>query len=609
MNSSANSPGQLQPDASSHDRLYKIRHSLAHVLAQAVLQIRPDSKLAFGPPIDNGCYYDFLFETPLSPDDFSDIEKRMRKIIAERQQFVGSARPAHDAITHLKNLGQGFKAEYCEELVTKGETEIGFYVNGPFEDMCAGPHMAHTGEIPPDCFKLDSLAGAYWRGSEKNPQLTRIYCLAFENKQNLESYVEQRKLALERDHRKLGKELELFVISEKVGPGLALWTPNGTAIRESLENFAKETEMLAGYVRVATPHLAKSDLYETSGHLAMYRESMYPPMKLDGDNDYYLKPMNCPHHHQIFNARPRSYREMPLRYAEYAAVYRYEASGTLSGLLRVRSICQNDAHIYCRLDQLKDELRATFNMCLDYYHKFRFQNVVARYSTHSLDKPEKFANNPEMWDFSEKIVLEVLKESGVRYDEGIGEGAFYGPKIDFQATSVTGREESISTTQLDFAQPISFELNYIGEDGKEHRPFIVHRAPLGSHERFIAFLIEHFGGAFPTWMAPTQVRIIPVKPGLESYCKELRATLHSKFMRVDLDESDNSFNKKIREAVTHKIPNMVIIGENEARDRTVTLRRYCVKEQLTMGVDTFVARIERVVKERVMDNFGDVEVG
>ncbi len=588
--------------------LYPLRHSLAHVLAQAVLEVRPNAKLAFGPPIDTGCYYDFLFESPLTPEDFADLEKRMQRIIGEKQPFERSELPSTDAIQLLESSAQNFKVEYCKELAEGGEATIGFYKNGPFVDMCAGPHVEHTGKIPPDCFKIDSLAGAYWRGSEKNPQLTRIYLLAFGSRKELDAFLEQRKLAQERDHRKLGKELELFVISDKVGPGLPLWTPNGTAIRDALEDLAKDTEARAGYVRVATPHLAKEDLYLQSGHLAMYKDSMYPAMELDGESRYYLKPMNCPHHHQIYNHRPRSYRELPLRFAEYGTVYRYEASGTLSGLLRVRSICQNDAHIYCTLDQLKDELAATVTMCLDYYKKFRFQNIKVRYSTHDPQRKDKYEDNPELWAFSEKIVKEVIEACDVDFFLGQGEAAFYGPKIDFQATSVIGREESISTTQLDFAQPIRFDLGYIGEDGNRHRPFIVHRAPLGAHERFIAFLIEHFGGAFPTWMAPVQAVIIPVKPSVEQYAKELAGLLRGNLIRAEVDFSDNSFNKKIREAVTHKTPNIVIIGEREAEQSTITLRRYCVKEQITLSRDVFVDRMNRLVRERIMDNFADVAI-
>ncbi|NDC37035.1 MAG: threonine--tRNA ligase [Proteobacteria bacterium] len=592
----------------TQDPLYKIRHSLAHVLAQAVLQIRPDASLAFGPPIDTGCYYDFEFKEPISDELFPDIEKRMRKIIAERQEFHAAMRSAADAVAHLEAQHQGYKVEYCRELLERGEKEIGFYKNGPFEDMCAGPHVKHTGEIPPDCFKLDSIAGAYWRGSEKNPQLTRIYCLAFQNKQSLNDFIERRKLAQERDHRKLGKELELFVISDQVGAGLPLWTPNGTAIRESLESFAKEVEARAGYVRVATPHIAKDSLYYKSGHLPLYKEGMYPPMTLEGESDYYLKPMNCPHHHELYSYRPRSYRELPLRFAEYGTVYRYEASGTLAGLLRVRSIAQNDAHIYCTVDQLKDELKATFNMTLDYYRKFRFEDVRVRFSTHDPANKDKFVDNPELWKFSEQKVQEVIDELKIDHFMGPGEAAFYGPKLDFQAKTGLGREESISTTQLDFASGLRFELTYIGEDGKEHRPYIVHRAPLGAHERFIAFLIEHFGGAFPTWMAPIQARIIPVGEVAFEYAKKVEAALRVDLFRTETDLSDNSFNKKIREAVTHKIPNMVILGAKEAERGEITLRRYCTKEQITMPLASFVERMKLLQRERLMDNFEDVTI-
>jgi threonyl-tRNA synthetase len=590
------------------DNLYKIRHSLAHVMAQAILEIRPNAKLAFGPPIDNGCYYDFDFDAPLSPDDFKTIEKQMRKIIGQRQPFVASKRSVAEAVEHLKTRGEKYKVEYCLELAERGESEIGFYVNGPFEDMCAGPHVAHTGEIPADCFAIDTLAGAYWRGDEKNKQLTRVYLLAFENKDELKQYIERRELARERDHRKLGKELELFIISDVVGPGLPLWTPNGTAIREALETFAKEQEARYGYVRVATPHIAKETLYYTSGHLPYYKDSMFPPMELEGESNYYLKAMNCPHHHMIFGHRPRSYRELPLRFAEYGTVYRYEDSGALSGLLRVRSIAQNDAHIYCTLEQVKEELKATFNMTLDYYRMFRFDNIKVRFSTHDPSNKEKFVDEPELWNFSERIVKEVVDELKVDHILGVGEAAFYGPKLDFQATTMLGREESISTTQLDFAQPARFDLSYVGDDGREHRPYVIHRAPLGAHERFIAFLIEHFGGAFPTWMAPIQARIIPVNAEVTEYARSLESALRSNLMRVEFDASDNSFNKKIREAVTKKIPNIVIIGNKEAEEKTITLRRYCVKEQVTMPLDTFVDRMKRIVQCRTMDNFADVEV-
>lgn len=586
--------------------LYRLRHSLAHVLAQAVLQIRPNAQLAFGPPVDNGCYYDFLFDTPLTPEDFTDLEKRIRRILNDRQKFEGSSRPVAAAVEHLAGQKQTFKAEYCQELGERGETQIGFYTNGPFEDMCAGPHLEHTGQIPPDCFKIDSLAGAYWRGDEKNPQLTRIYCLAFENKKELEQYLENRKLAQERDHRKLGKELDLFMISEHVGQGLPLWMPNGTAIKEELEKLAKEEEQRCGYVRVSTPHIAKEDLYHISGHLPYYADGMFPPMELEGEAKYYLKAMNCPHHHTIFAHRPRSYRELPLKFAEFGSVYRYEPSGTLSGLLRVRAMCQNDAHIYCTLDQLKEQLKETFNLTLSYFNRFRFQGISVRFSTHDPANKEKFLDQPELWSFSERVVQEVIDELKVSVIPGFGEAAFYGPKLDFQAKTLLGREESIATTQLDFGQPMRFGLKYTAEDGKEHSPYVVHRAPLGTHERFLAFLIEHLGGAFPTWLAPVQTMLIPVSAQFDSYVNDLETLLRGNLMRVETDRSDNSFNKKIREAVTRKIPNIVIIGGKEVENKQITLRRYCVKEQITLDRDAFVDRMKRLVSERIMDNFADV---
>ncbi|MCB0336544.1 MAG: threonine--tRNA ligase, partial [Bdellovibrionales bacterium] len=590
------------------DHLYRIRHSLAHVLAQAVLSIRPEAKLGFGPPIDTGCYYDFRFGTPLSPEDFEAIEKKMRSIIAEKQVFEHQLVSVSEAIQYLESENEDLKVEYCKELAEGGETQIGFYTNGPFKDMCAGPHVEHTGNIPPDCFAIDSLAGAYWRGDEKREQLTRIYLLAFESKKLLKEFKERRKLAEERDHRKLGKELELYTISEEVGPGLILWLPNGTVLREELETFAKEVEQRFGYQRVSTPHIARETLYYTSGHLPYYADGMFPPMVLEDEANYYLKAMNCPHHHMIYGVRPRSYRELPLRLAEYGCCYRYESSGSLSGLLRVRCLSMNDAHLYCTLGQVKDELKATFQLTLDYYNKFRFENIKVRFSTHDPAHKDKFVDNPELWKFSEKIVQEVIDELGIEVIEGPGEAAFYGPKLDFQATTALGREESISTTQLDFAQPLNFKLTYVAEDGKEQRPYVIHRAPLGTHERFLAFLIEHFGGAFPTWMAPTQVRIIPVNKECEDYAFELQRILRDKLYRAEVDTSDNSFNKKIRAAVTHKTPNMLIIGKQEVEAQTVTLRRYCTKDQIQLSRDAFVQRMEALVEKRVMDNFPDIEV-
>jgi len=586
------------------EQLYKIRHSLAHILAQAVLKIRPDAKLAFGPPIDNGFYYDFDFaDKPLAPEDFPQIEEHMRDIVKEKQEFQYFTRSIDDAVKHLEEQGESYKVEYAKELASQGETELGFYKNGPFEDMCRGPHVENTGKLRYDCFKIDSLAGAYWRGDERNTQLTRVYVHAFKEKKELKVFLKQLELAKERDHRKLGAELSLYVIDDDVGQGLPLWLPNGAIIRDQLEAFAKEIEFKAGYQQVHTPHITKENLYKTSGHLPYYKEGMYPPMQLGEDEPYYLKPMNCPHHHKIFAARPRSYRDLPFRLAEYGTCYRFEDSGALAGLLRVRMLSMNDAHIYCTPEQLRDEFKAVLDMHKFYYDKFQLSDYWMRLSTYDAERRDKFVENPEAWASSEKILREVLDEMGIRYEEGKGEAAFYGPKVDFQIKNVIGREETASTNQLDFDVPGKFGLVYKGEDGKDHTPYCIHRAPLGTHERFLAFLIEHFGGAFPTWMAPTQVRLVPINEKFNDYAESLEKELHDKLIRVDIDRSSESFNKKVRTAITSKIPNIAIIGGKEVEESTVTWRRYGVKEQRSLSRNDFIAEVKSMVDERQMDNF------
>ncbi len=597
-------------DPNENDLLYRVRHSLAHVLAQAVLQLRPKAKLAFGPPIEHGFYYDFDLGEPLSNEELPELEKRMRSIIKEKQRFEQLSRPVKEAVDHLAQRGETYKVEYAQELAGQGESEIGFYRNGPFEDMCRGPHVEHTGELPADSFALESIAGAYWRGDEKRPQLTRIYGVAFLTKAELSAFQERRKLAKERDHRKLGTELEIYTINDQVGPGLILWLPNGTILREQLENYAKEMEFRAGYQRVSTPHITKANLYFTSGHLPYYQSNMFPPMQMEGETDpYYLKPMNCPHHHMIYSVRPRSYRELPLRLAEYGTCYRYEDSGTLSGLLRVRMLSMNDAHIYCTPEQLRAEFRAVLDLHTMYYKKFRLSDYWMRLSLWDEKNKEKYVDNPAAWASSEKIIREVLEEIGERFEEAKGEAAFYGPKVDFQIRNVIGREETASTNQLDFAMPERFDLTYVGEDGKSHRPYIIHRAPLGTHERFLAFLIEHFGGAFPTWMAPAQVMVVPVAETFLEYGNRIRDQLASALVRVQVDASAESFNKKIRNAITHKIPNILIVGGKEQQEETVTWRRYCVKEQRTLPFREFQGLIARLISERSMDNYGDEPLG
>ena len=588
----------------SNDPLYALRHSLAHVMAQAVLEIRPNSKLAFGPPISNGCYYDFDFETPLTPEDFKEIERRIRKIIGQRQPFVSSKRSVAEAVEYLKGRGEQYKVEYCLELAERGETEIGFYTNGPFQDMCAGPHLEHTGQIPADCFTIDSLAGAYWRGDEKNKQLTRIYCLAFSNKDELKSYVEKRELAKEREHRKLGKELDLFSIDhDGVGSGLILWHPRGGIIRHLIESHCREMHIEGGYEFVYSPHIGRSTLWETSGHLSFYKEGMFAPIEVEGQ-EYYLKPMNCPFHCKIYDAVPKSYRDLPKRFAEWGTVYRFERSGTLSGLTRVRGFTQDDAHLFCREDQMPSEIDKVLAFSVGLLRDFGLKDFHLYLST----RPAERVGAEEKWDAAETALTQALDRSGLPYSRNEGDGAFYGPKIDICVKDMLDRQWQLSTIQFDFNLPERFDLSYTDADGGRKRPYMIHRALCGSMERFFAILIEHFGGAFPTWLAPVQVMFIPVNETCHEYVHALKADLDKKRMRSDIDLSDNSFNKKVRNAVTQKIPNIVIVGNNEVTQGTITLRRYCVKEQLTISKEAFIARLEGLIKERIMDNFADVKI-
>ncbi|MBI3929560.1 MAG: threonine--tRNA ligase [Armatimonadetes bacterium] len=596
----------MDAEGKQNDPLYKRRHSLAHILAQAVQKLYPGTRLGFGPPVEHGFYYDFILPVAISDEDFPAIEGEMRQIIKGRQTFDYRELPAEKAIAHLEETGEKLKAEYARELVGKGET-LSFYQNGPFEDMCAGPHVEHTSQIPPDSFQLDSVAGAYWRGDARREMMTRIYGLAFGDKKELKAFLKEREEARRFDHRKLGKELEIFMISDQVGPGLPLWLPNGTVLRDELEKLAREWEFQRGYVRVATPHLTDGKLFETSGHLAHYKEGMFPAMTVDEDRDYYLKPMNCPFHHLIFGSRPRSYRELPLRLAEYGTVYRYEPSGTLAGLLRVRGMCMNDAHIYCREDQLEEEFRNVLEMHRDYYEMFRLTRYWMRLSVHDPENREKYVDNPQAWESSERTIQAILENLGIEYEVGFGEAAFYGPKVDFQIRNVVGREETASTNQLDFAIPERFGLTYTGSDGQPHTPYCIHRAPLGTHERFIAFLMEHFKGAFPTWLAPVQVRLIPVHmENFGPYAQELADQLHRAGFRTDIDRGSDTFNKKIRTAATSKIPNVIIVGEKEQQARAVTWRRYCVQQQSTLAFSRFWAILEQLRSGRVMDNFPDI---
>ncbi len=593
-----------------HDSpLYRMRHSLAHILAQAVMEYRPGTQLGFGPPTESGFYYDFLLPEPITQEDLPAIEKLMRKIIGQNQPFEFSARQPQEAYAFLEGLGQTLKREYAEDLVAQqGEAEVTFYANGSFVDMCEGPHVEATGKIPAKAFTLDAISGAYWRAKESNPQMTRIYGLAFENEKELKAYLERRKLALERDHRKLGRELGIFMISDEVGPGLPLWLPHGAVLREEIEKFSKEMEFRGGYVRVNTPHITKEQLFYTSGHLPYYKDTMFPPMQLEGESAYYLKPMNCPMHHLIYGHEPRSYRDLPLRIAEWATDYRYEMSGALSGLVRVRGMHMNDAHIYCRVDQLHDEFTAVLELHKLFYEHFRLGDFWMRLSLHDPENKTKYLDNPEAWAFTEKMLRDILDASGLPYTAVMDEAAFYGPKVDFQIRNVIGREETASTGQLDFGGPLRFDLEYVDEHGQKQRPYVIHRAPLGTHERFLSFLIEHFGGAFPTWMAPVQVRLVPVAEPFVEYAHKLAAALRDDLFRAEVDDSHDSFNKRIRTATVQKIPNVFVIGGNEAESESVTWRRYGHKEQVTRPFAEALAVLRQMRVARLMDNFTDVEL-
>jgi threonyl-tRNA synthetase len=603
--------GEPIEGAAADDQLYRIRHSLAHVMAQAVLEMRPGSTLGFGPPIRDGFYYDFILSEPLTEDDFPELERRMKKILKKGQRFYREDLSIDDAYTRIDEMGEPYKAQYARELVAKQNLkDLSFYRNGSFLDMCEGPHVDTTKEIPRDAFKLRNVAGAYWRGDSDNVMMTRIYAFAFETREALDAHVVAYELALERDHKRLGRELGIYRIDNEIGRGLPLWLPNGTVLRDELEALAKEMEFKAGYQRVATPHLAKVDLYWRSGHLPYYQEHMYPIMEVkdrsEGAGDetteaYVLRPMNCPHHHKIFAAEPRSYRDLPLRLAEYGQVYRWEDSGAVNGLVRVRGMCMNDAHIYCTAEQVKEEFKSVMSMYEEAYRILGLESYVVRLSRWDPEDPkgkEKYVDNPDAWRHSEQILEDVLQELGVNYVDAPGEAAFYGPKLDIQFMTATGREESLSTVQLDFAQPAKLGLVYVGPDGAEHTPFCIHRAPFSTHERMVAFLLEHFGGAFPTWLAPVQVQILTVSDQFDGYAQEIVGLLRDDMVRAELASTGETVPKKIREGTTRKIPNLLIVGEREQADRTVTLRRYGHREQHTMALADFQEALTRTIRSR-----------
>lgn len=578
--------------------LETLRHSAAHLLAAAVKQLWPSAQPTIGPAIENGFYYDFDFgNIKISEEDLSKIEKKMREILPSWKSFERiDVSPAEAKKEFHGNL---YKLELIEELV-KNKEKISIYQSGGFRDLCRGGHTDQP-SVDLKNFKLLSLAGAYWRGDERNSMLTRIYGTVFPTEEELKKHLAQLELAKERDHRKLGRELELFTVSEEVGPGLILWLPKGNIIKEELEKWAKETESAWGYQRVTTPHITKSGLYHTSGHLPYYQDDMYPPMKLKDGGEYYLKPMNCPHHHLIYASRSRSYRELPLRLAEYGTCYRYEAAGELFGLLRVRGFSQNDAHIYCTPEQAVAEFVAVMKLHEHYYRSLGITDYYLEMGLRDPKKTTKYHGDEKMWKLAEKMMREAVSKLDIKMIEKTGSAAFYGPKIDFIIRSSTGREFATSTNQIDLYMGDRFSLKYADKDGKEKTPVIIHRAPLGSHERFIGFLIEHFGGEFPVWLSPVQAIVIPISEKFTAYGRKVSEALKSKGIRSQLDDRDEKMQAKIRDAQLQKVPYMLVVGEREEKAKSAAVRLRSGKDLGAKTVTEITETIKQIATSRIID--------
>jgi threonyl-tRNA synthetase len=583
------------------------------VLAQAVLELYPEAKLGIGPPIEDGFYYDFDLGRDkngqirtFTPDDLAKLEQRMRQIISGQHLLIYRQVSPSEARALFSN--QPYKLELIHDLRQEAALKtnggnglpsvISTYRHDTFEDLCRGPHVEHTGQIPLHGFKLMHVAGAYWRGDENRPMLQRIYGTAWGSKQELEQHRQMLAEARLRDHRKLGRELEIFLLDEEVGPGLPLWLPNGNILREELDKLAKEMEGKAGYQRVATPHIAKEALYRRSGHLPYYADDMYPPMEREGTR-YYLKPMNCPFHHKIYASKPRSYRDLPLRLAEYGMVYRYEQSGELLGLLRARAAEQNDAHIYCAEGQFEAEFIAVIDLYRHYFDLFGVEKYVMRLSKHEPKKlGKKYVDNERLWLKTEDMVRQVMIKGGVPFVEAADEAAFYGPKIDVQIWNAIGREFSLATNQVDFAVPPRFNLTFVNQAGQEETPLCIHRAPLGSHERFIGFLIEHYAGNFPVWLAPEQARIIPITDAHNAYAARLAERLQAVNIRAQADLAGGRVNAKVRQAQTMKVPYMLIVGDREMNEGTVSIRKRNGSRANDVAIEAFIARIQEMIAGR-----------
>ncbi len=584
--------GELRPlTPEDEESLFLLRHSAAHVLAQAVKELFPEAKLGIGPATEQGFYYDFDYQRPFTPEDLAAIEKRMKKIVKKRFPIKREEVSREEARKLFEDLDEKYKLELLEEIP---EERVSLYRQGEFVDLCRGPHVPHTGWVK--AFKLLSVAGAYWRGDEKNPMLWRIYGTAYFQKEDLEAHLKRLEEARKRDHRRLGKDLDLFSIQEEVGPGLILWHPKGALVRKIIEDFWREEHLRRGYELVVTPHIARRHLWQISGHLDFYAENMFAPMKID-EIEYQLKPMNCPFHILIYKSRRRSYRELPIRWCELGTVYRYERSGVLHGLMRVRGFTQDDAHIFCREDQLEEEIFRCLDLTVFFLGTFGFKEYQIFLST----RPEKYVGSDEIWEKAEGALKRALETKGLAYEIDPGEGVFYGPKIDIKIKDVLDRFWQCSTIQVDFNIPERFDLTYIGEDNRPHRPIMIHRALLGSLERFFGVLIEHYAGAFPTWLAPVQVILLTVADRHIPYGEKVYERLWGAGLRVAKDFRNEKLGFKIREAQLQKIPYMIILGDQEMENEALTVRTRKGENLPLMAVEDFIAKLQEEIAAKVIN--------
>ena len=580
------------------DGRWTMRHTAAHILAQAVKRVHPEAKLAIGPAIDTGFYYDFDAE-PFTPEDLEQIQKEMEKIIAEALPLERFEMPRADAIKYFEEKGEPYKVELIQDLPE--DAIISFYRQGDFTDLCAGPHVENTGKVK--FVKLMSVAGAYWRGSEKNKMLQRIYGTAFEKKADLEEYITRIEEAKKRDHRKLGKDLELFTFSQRVGQGLPLWLPKGAALRDRLEQFLRNVQKEYGYQQVITPHIGNKELYVTSGHYAKYGKDSFQPIHtpIEGE-EYLLKPMNCPHHCEIYRSKPRSYKELPVRLAEFGTVYRYEQSGELHGLTRVRGFTQDDAHLFVRPDQLLEEFERVIDIVLYIFKTLKFDNYTAQISLRDPNNKEKYIGSDENWEKAESAIMQAAKEKGLTTVVELGEAAFYGPKLDFMVKDAIGRKWQLGTIQVDYNLPERFDLTYKGADDRLHRPIMIHRAPFGSMERFVAVLLEHTGGKFPLWLSPQQVVVLPISEKFNDYAQKVAEFLNGSDIRAEIDDRNEKIGRKIRDNELKRIPYLLIVGEKEEAEGLVSVRAQGEGDKGQMPMEAFRDLIAGLVKEEVEAN-------